>query len=373
MSGNSPFLKHFSSVPDPRSLINRKHLLLDILFIALCAVICGAKGWNEIEEFGKSRQEWLKKYLLLPNGIPSHDTFREVFLFLDPCKFNESFSNWISEVAGIISGSGENIAIDGKTSRHSFSNKTKPLHLVSAWASKNSLVLGQIKVDEKSNEITAIPKILKALDVKGCMITIDAMGCQKSIAKQISEAEGDYALALKGNQGKIHEQIKDYMEASIESKFEDIKHETKTTIEKDHGRIETRKYYLINDLNWLEGREEWPSLRSVGLVISKRKIGEKTTIENRYYLTSLKSGVERFAEAVRSHWGIENSLHWVLDVRFNEDQCRKREGNSPENFAVLRHLALNLLRKEKTNKGSIAIKQFKAALSEKYLEVVIQS
>lgn len=369
MPKRGSFLDHFSEVPDPRSEINRRHLLIDILFITLCAVLCGAKGWEEIEEFGNCRREWLAKILRLPNGIPSHDTFREVFLFLDTDKFNEAFGSWIASVIEKIPG--EIISIDGKTSRRSFSKDRNPLHLVSAWANKNSLVLAQLKVEEKSNEITAIPKILQALDIRGCLITIDAMGCQKAIAALTVENGGDYILALKGNQGKLHEQVKDFMEISIETGFEDVEHETTHSLEKDHGRIETRKYYLINDLDWLEGRDKWKDLNSVGLVISERKVGDKTSTENRYYLCSLKAGVARFAEGVRGHWGVENSLHWVLDVCFQEDQCRKRAEKSSENFAIMRHLAVNFLKKEKTFKGSIVRKQFKAALSEEYLEKVL--
>ncbi len=363
------FLKHFSVIPDPRSTINRKHLLIDILFVTVCAVVCGAKGWNEIAEFGTCRHDWLKQFIDLPNGIPSHDTFRDVFLFLDTQKFNESFGSWVLDIAKKIPG--EIISIDGKTSRRSSSKNTKPLHLVSAWANKNSLVLSQVKVDEKSNEITAIPQILSVLDIHGCIVTIDAMGCQKSIAEKIIKGGGDYILALKGNQGDFHAQVKDFMVTSVETKFEDVPHEKTVTIEKDHGRIETREYYLINELDWLENRKDWVGLSSIGAVVSTRKIQNKTTKETRLYITSLKSSAKSFAEGVRSHWGVE-SMHWTLDVSFQEDQCRKRMENSAANFAVIRHVALNLLKKEQTFKGSIVRKQFKAALTVKYLEKVLQ-
>jgi predicted transposase YbfD/YdcC len=363
------FLEHFSVVPDPRSTTNRKHLLIDILFITLCAVICGAKGWEEIAEFGGCRKDWLKQFISLPNGIPSHDTFRDVFLFLDTEKFNESFGLWILDIAKKIPG--EIISIDGKTSRRSHSKNTKPLHLVSAWANKNSLILGQMKVSEKSNEITAIPEILKALDIHGCIVTIDAMGCQKDIAEKIIENGGDYILALKGNQGNFHEQVKDFMDISVETNFEDVLHEKTVTIEKDHGRIETREYYLINELDWLENREDWVGLNSVGVVVSQRKTQDKTTTEARLYISSLKSDVKRFAEGVRSHWGVE-SMHWTLDVSFQEDQCRKRMEKSAANFAIVRHFALNLLKKESTYKAGIVRKQFKSALTEEYLEKVLQ-
>ncbi len=363
------FLEHFSAIPDPRSTTNRRHLLIDILFTTVCAVICGAKGWNEIAEFGICRHDWLKQFIDLPYGIPSHDTFRDVFLFLDTEKFNESFGCWILDIAKKIPG--EIISIDGKTSRHSCSRDTKPLHLVSAWASKNSLVLSQVKVDEKSNEITAIPEILSVLDIHGCIVTIDAMGCQKNIAEKIIKGGGDYILALKGNQGNFHAQVKDFMVTSVETKFENVLHEKTVTIEKDHGRIETREYYLVNELDWLENRKDWVGLNSIGVVVSKRTIRDKTTTETRLYISSLKSDVNRFAEGVRSHWGVE-SMHWTLDVSFQEDQCRKRMEKSAANFAVIRHVALNLLKKEQTYKGSIIRKQFKAALTEEYLETVIQ-
>lgn len=363
------FLAHFSVIPDPRSTINRKHLLIDILFITVCAVICGAKGWEEIAEFGKCRQDWLQRFIDLPNGVPSHDTFRDVFLFLDTGKFNESFGNWVSDIVTKIPG--EIISIDGKTSRRSSSKNTKPLHLVSAWANKNSLVLSQLKVDEKSNEITAIPEILSVLDIHGCIVTIDAMGCQKDIAEKIIAGGGDYILALKGNQGNFHEQVKDFMSISVETGFEDVPHEKTVTIEKDHGRIETREYYLVNKLDWLENRQNWHGLNSLGVVVSKRTIQDKTTTETRLYISSLKSDVKRFAEGVRSHWGVE-SMHWSLDISFQEDQCRKRTEKSAANFAIIRHIALNLLKKEQSFKGSIVRKQFKAALTEEYLEKVLQ-
>lgn len=362
------FLDHFSVIPDPRSTINRKHLLIDILFITVCAVICGAKGWDEIAEFGRCRHDWLKRFIELPNGVPSHDTFREVFLFLDTKKFNESFGNWILDIAQKIPG--EIISIDGKTSRRSSSKNKKPLHLVSAWASKNALVLSQVRVDEKSNEITAIPEILSVLDIHGCIITIDAMGCQKDIAEKIIEGGGDYILALKGNQGKFHAQVKDYMDISIETSFEDIPHEKTVMIEKDHGRIETREYYLVNELDWLGNKKEWKGLNSIGVVISTRKIQGKTTTETRLYISSLESNVKKLAEGIRNHWGVE-SMHWSLDVSFQEDQCRKRVEKSAANFAIVRHMALNLLKKEKSYKGSIVRKQFKAALTEEYLEKVL--
>lgn len=363
------FLQHFSIIPDPRSHINQKHLLIDILFISVCAVICGAKGWNEIAEFAKCRYDWLKQFIELPNGIPSHDTFRNVFLYLDTKKFSESFTAWVLDIAKKIPG--EIISIDGKTSRRSGSENKKPLHLVSAWASSNSLVLSQIKVDDKSNEITAIPEILSVLDIKGCIVTIDAMGCQKNIAKQIIDKGGDYILSLKGNQGNLYEQVKEYAITSIETSFEDVEHEKYTTTEKDHGRIETREYYLLKDLDWLENKKAWCGLNSVGIVVSTRKTRGKTTTETRFYITSLKSNAKRFANGVRRHWEVE-MLHWTLDVVFDDDQCRKRAEKSAENFAVIRHIALNLLKKEQTFKASIVRKQFRAALTEDYLEKVLQ-
>ena len=364
------FIEHFSDIEDPRSHINQKHLFIDILFITICAGICGAKGWNDVEEFGKSRKKWLKKFLELPHGIPSHDTFRTVFLFLDTKKFMECFGNWVSCIVKKVEG--EIISIDGKTSKRSYSENKKPLHMVSAWANKNSLVLTQVKVDEKSNEITAIPKILRSLEIKGCLITIDAMGCQKEIAKQIKNQGGDYILSLKGNHSKLHEEVKEYIDTCIETNFDEVPHEKHKTNEKDHGRIETRQYYLISDLNWLENKKCWMGLNSIGVVVSKRKIGDKTSEERRLYITSLESNVKKFAQGVRGHWGVENNLHWQLDITFNDDQCRKRAEKSAENCAVVRHIVLNMLKKETSYKGSISRKQFKAALDANYLEKVLE-
>ena len=365
------FLKHFSQVPDPRKDINRQHLLIDILFITICAVLCGARGWSEIADFGNYQKDWFLQFLKLPNGIPSHDTFRQVFLFLDTDKFNESFGNWVLDLADKVDD--ELISIDGKTNRRTRSMDKKPLHMVSAWANKNSLVLAQVEVDQKSNEITAIPKILRALEIKGCLVTIDAMGCQRDIAEQIIDNGGDYALALKGNQGLLHEQVKDYLEISFETNFEDVPHKRTTTMEKDHGRIEKREYFLVSDIDWLEGKENWKGLNAVGLVVSHRKINGKTTVNMRFYLTSLGEDIERFAKGVRGHWGVENCLHWQLDVTFQEDQCRKRMKNSAANFAIILRMAINMLKKEKTFKGSIVRKQLRAAMKPEYREKVLQT
>jgi predicted transposase YbfD/YdcC len=278
----------------------------------------------------------------LRNGIPSHDTFGRVFFLIEPEEFKQCFLSWIKEVSKITEG--EIVAIDGKTLRGSYDKKSNKsaIHMISAWADANSLVLGQIKVDDKSNEITAIPKLIEILELKGCIVTIDAMGCQKKIAKKIIDKGADYILALKGNQGKLFEETINFFHDAEAINFDGIKQESYMTEDNNHGRKEIREYRLVTDISWLNNKEEWEGLKSIGTVISKRIIADKETIERRYYISSLTSEVERFADATRKHWGIENKLHWVLDVQLREDDCRIRKGNGAENFAILRHVALNL-------------------------------
>jgi len=362
---------HFSELSDPRIDRSKLHNLIDIIVIAICAVICGAKGYTDIEDFGKSSEDWLRKFLELKNGIPSHDTFRRVFIFINPEDFERCFLSWINEINEVTAG--DIVPIDGKTLRRSYDKKLgkSAIHMISAWSNANSLVLGQLKVDDKSNEITAIPELLKLLELKGCIVTIDAMGCQKKIVKEIRSQEGEYIIALKKNQGKLFEQTTEYFKNAEDVNFQGIDHESYTTEDEGHGRKEIREYRMVTDIDWLNKKNEWTDLNSIGMVISKKTIDNKTTTEKRYYISSLEEGIKDFARGVRSHWGIENKLHWVLDVQMREDECRIRTGYAPENFAILRHVALNLLRQEKSLKRGIEGKRLKAAVDVNYREKVL--
>ena len=357
---------YFEKVQDPRHH-NTIHKLIDIIILSVSAVVAGADTYEQIEQFGKKRIKWLKKFLELPAGIPSHDTIGRVFEKINPDEFQNSFMFWIESITERTRG--QVIAIDGKTLRrsHDRSKDKKAIHMISAWAASNKVVLGQLKTAEKSNEITAIPRLLKLLDISGCIITIDAMGTQKKIAGTIIENGGDYVLALKENHKDLYSDTKAFFE-DADSQGETSRHET---TDGSHGRIETRKYRLTSDIEWLQGKENWPGIKSIGMVESTREINGEVNTEKRYYISSLESDAKKFGHSVRSHWGIENKLHWVLDIAFREDESRIRKGNAPENFAVLRHIALNLIRNNKTFKGSIKTKRFSAALDVDYLEEIM--
>ena len=365
----SSFHHYFASLTDPRfpNAPNNRHQLMDILVIAVCAVISGAEGWEDLEEYGTAHAEWFADFLALPHGIPGHDTFRRVLSRLDPEELTRCFIAWteaLSEVSG-----GDMVSIDGKTLRHSFDHATGQgaIHMVSAWASANRLVLGQVKVEEKSNEITAIPKLLKMLDITGAIVTIDAMGCQKEIAKVITEQEADYVLALKENHKTLHDDVALFFEDAKATDFAGIDHERYETVDGDHGRIETRTYWITSDIEWLGAKASWSRLQSIGRVESRREIGADVSVETRLFLTSLPADGVVFAHAVREHWGIENSLHWVLDVSFDEDACRIRKDHGAENFSVLRHLALNLLRRESHHQRGIKARRKRAGWDRGYL------
>ena len=369
-------IEHFKTLPDPRVHRTKAHELVDVLTIGICTLLCAGESFNDMEDFGLAKEEWFKTFLSLRNGIPSHDTFNRVFAALDPQRFGECFMAWTQSLRAAVAQ--EIVALDGKALRRALDADQKSQVIVSAWAQSNGLVLGQIKVDDKSNEITALPKLLRALELTGCIVTVDAMGTQKQIAKEIQEADADYVMALKGNHEVVHAEVKTFLDATVtEAKATRpagvrpsraaAALATWETVEKDHGRQETRRYYQSGELDWFADRSKWEGLQSVGLVEAVREVGGKQTVERRYYLSSLPVGVETFAKAVRGHWAVENSLHWVLDVQMGEDDSRARTGYAAENLATLRRLALNLLKGEKTKKRGIRGKQLNASWDHAYL------
>ena len=358
---------HFSFITDPRVQRTQAHSLHDILMISICALLCGAESFVEFARFGEAKRDWLARFLKLPNGIPSHDTFGRVFALLDPRQFSECFTNWTQGLRQ--SFAAEIVAIDGKTLRrsHDRAKGREPIHMVSAWARENGLVLGQRKVASKSNEITAIPELLRALDLAGCIVTIDAMGCQKQIAQAIGEAQADYVLALKGNQGRLHGEVESFLEDLQVNGFAGVAHDFLETSTQGHGRRETRRYWITEECAGLTAHDQWVNLRSIGMVESIRENHGQVTTERRFYISSLGAEAQTFARAVRGHWAIENSLHWSLDVSFGEDQCRVRVGHAAENFAILRHMVINLLKRDTTKKVGLKAKQKCAGWDHHYL------
>lgn len=373
---NSPIAslsKHFQNLTDPRAKHSIDHLLIDIVIITICAVICGANNWVDIENYGHAKKEWLETFLELPNGIPSHDTLMRVFARLKPKELQQCFLDWIEGVAQITKG--QVIAVDGKSLRSALERGENrgAIHMVSAWATKNRLVLGQTKVSAKSNEITAIPELLKILTIEGNIVTIDAMGCQKEIAQTIIEQKGDYILALKGNHGNLYQEVVELFKFARKQDWQGIEHQFYQTRNQGHGRVEIRRHWTMGHTSYLSGAEKWKGLQTIGLVESERRIKDKITVEQRYYLMSIPSDARVLAESVRSHWSIENQLHWVLDVGFGEDNLRGCVGYSAENLAVIRHLALNLLTHESTAKGGIHAKRLKAGWDNNYLSLILNS
>jgi len=369
MNGKNSLTEAFEGLSDPRVEGRCEHKLIDIILIALCAVITGAESWVEVETFGNLKEEKLKSFLELAEGIPSHDTFGRVFAALDAEEFQKCFARWVEGVFQV--SQGQVIAIDGKTVRHSHDKRLgkQAIHMVSAWASSTGIVLGQRKVDEKSNEISAIPELLRALDVADCMVTIDAMGCQKAIAQTIRDEKADYVLRVKDNQGHLHQDIQDWFTYADQVDFANLNSTYAEKVNKGHGRIEIRRCWAIADplaFEHLRHYDGWADLHTIVRVQRERRFNGKLELETAYYISSLPNDAQCILAAIRTHWSIENCCHWILDVIFHEDDSRLRVGNSPQNMALLRHLALNILKAD-DSKGSLRNKRYKAALDDTFL------
>lgn len=348
---------YFSNIDDPRIERKKLHSLSDILILTICAMLSGADGYEAVEEFGRNKKQWLKGFLPLKNGIPSHDCIRYVLIKLPPEQLQSAFIAWANAIKEKIP---EVIAVDGKTAKGSQKRGLAGLHMVSAWGSSNKLVLGQEVTQEKSNEITAIPALLKLLELEGCIVTIDAMGCQLNIAEQIIEQKADYVLGLKGNQGLLHKDVKKHFKVATESKFKNIPHSYHKEVENKHGRQDSRQCWVLEAPDTLHRAEKWKGLQSIGMIKRESITGDKVTIETRYFIGSIQADAKVFSKAVRSHWGVENNLHWCLDVTFREDESRIRTGYAPACMSMFRHICLNLLQKE-TSKSSIKKKRLKSA------------
>jgi predicted transposase YbfD/YdcC len=359
---------HFRKLKDPRRVRRRRHLLQDIIVIALCASIAGAQDWQEIAIFGQKRIDWLKRFLKLPNGIPSHDTFERVFDRIDPLAFLACFRGWVKALEEVLDI--EHIAIDGQTMRSSGTAELKPLHLVSAWATAQHLSLGQVAVDEKSNEITAIPRLLELLDLNGAIVTIDAMGCQKAIAQKIVEKGGDYVLPVKENQPNLLADVQQSLADASENDFAGLEHDFFESSERGHGRDEYRSCMVLHHTAGIRNADEWANLTTIGMCYSERTVNGVQSEELRFFIGSRKADAKTYANVQRHHWGIENSLHWQLDVTFDQDDNRVTKRNGAQNLALLRKMVLSLL-KAHPEKASIAKKRYAAALDTQFLEEVL--
>jgi predicted transposase YbfD/YdcC len=361
----------FESLPDPRVVARCDHLLLDIIAVTLLAVMCGAEDWPEIELFGQQRLEFLKTFLALPHGIPSHDTFRRVFGRLDRTQFSACLFTWTQALCAAVGG--KVIAIDGKALRQSYCKRggLAMLHLVTAWASEQHLTLGQVACEDKSNEITAIPELLKLLSLKGATVTMDAMGCQKEIVAQIREQKGHYVVQVKGNQPKLEEQLVDYFGTGLETEFADLEHDTHETTNTGHGRTETRIVHAVALPPNFPGRADWKDLRTLVVVTSCRTVQGVESWESRHYITDHRPQAKFLGSVIRSHWSIENSQHYILDVTFGEDSRRQQDRTGAANLAAIRRLAVSLLRQEKTNKRGVKNKRLHCALDPHYLLKVL--
>jgi predicted transposase YbfD/YdcC len=363
--------EHFSIIQDPRQQSKIEYELLDVIFLCVVGMICGAEAWDDIEMVGEARLSWFQHKGFLLTGIPSAITIARIIDCLNPKKLQRCFINWMASANTATEG--KIIAIDGKRLRGSYDNKKgqSAIHMVSAFAAGNGVVLGQIKTEDKSNEITAIPALLELLDIKGCIVTIDAMGCQENIAAKIIDKTSDYILAVKDNQKNLHNEIIDFFECARQHNFKAVPHDYFEEISKGHGRVETRKSWISNCLETIENKEKWSGITAIGMVESERYIKGITTIERRHYIVSIAQDAKLFAHAVRSHWAIENKLHWVLDVAFKEDASRVRMGNCAENLGTIRHVVINILRQDKSTKGSVKGRRYKCALNSEYANKIL--
>jgi len=361
-------IDHFTELEDPRIERHKRHSLIDIIVLTVCAVISGAETWEDIEDYGRYKEEWLVRFLALPNGIPSHDTIRRLFIRLDPSALQQCFLNWINAIREVTAG--DVVAIDGKTLRRSADAATgkSALHMISAWGAANGMVLGQVKTDDHSNEITAIPSLLDLLKIKGAIVTIDAAGCQIDIAQKIRKKKADYVLAVKGNQPTLLDDAQFAFEEVEQQDVDDGWVDYNKTVDKGHGRIEIREYYHTDEIAWSTRIKDFPGAQSFGMVKSTRIIGDKQTTETRYYISSLPMNAEQFGHAVRTHWSVENNLHWTLDMTFREDDSRMRTGYSAENFAMMRRIALSLVKRDTQSKRSLKRRRKICGYDNTYLE-----
>ncbi|MBA2649740.1 MAG: ISAs1 family transposase [Legionella sp.] len=364
-------IDHFSTIQDPRQQSKIDYELLDILFLCVVAMVCGAEAWHDIELVGKARLSWFQSKGFLLTGVPISDTIARIIARLNPDEFRSCFIQWMASASSATLG--QIVPIDGKQLRGSYDNKkgNSAIHMVSAFAAENGVVLGQIKTEVKSNEITAIPVLLDLLDIKGCIVTIDAMGCQVEIAAKIINKKADYVLAVKENQKNLSDEITDFFDCAKQHDFKGVSHDYFEEISKGHGRVETRKYWISDCLDTMDSPEKWAGIKGIGMVESERYIKGITTIDRRYYIATLEQNAVVFAHAVRSHWGIENKLHWVLDVTFKEDSSRVRKDNGAENLSIVRHITLNIFRQDKTSKESIKGRRYMAALDSNFADKVL--